>query len=84
MLGSQQAARSALELSHNLRSEVETLHINATVEWKEVVSAARRSDVIFNCIDHGNRQERLHAFCNDDAFISDPFFVLLLLGRVYL
>jgi molybdopterin/thiamine biosynthesis adenylyltransferase len=48
------AARSALELSHNLRSEVETLHINATVEWKEVVSAARRSDVIFNCIDHGS------------------------------
>jgi hypothetical protein len=38
---------------HNLRSEFETLHIDAVKEWHKVVEAARRADVIFNCIDHG-------------------------------
>lgn len=48
-----QAAKRGLDMMHNLRSEIETLHIDAVVEWHQVVDAARRSDVIFNCIDYG-------------------------------
>ncbi len=42
-----------LETFHNLRSEVETLHLDAVKEWGKIVEAAQESDVIFNCIDHG-------------------------------
>ncbi len=42
-----------LETFHNLRSEVETLHLDAVKEWGKIVEAAQESDVIFNCIDYG-------------------------------
>ena len=38
---------------HNLRSEIETINVNAITEWPRVVEAASRSHVMFNCVDVG-------------------------------
>jgi len=39
--------------AHNIRSQIETVHIDALANWDKVVEIARKCDVIFNGIDLG-------------------------------
>eukprot|EP00808_Paulinella_micropora_P024218 g32419.t1 len=45
-------ARKNIEM-HNLRSRIETYHMDVLEKWPEVVNLGRRAHVVFNCIDIG-------------------------------
>jgi molybdopterin/thiamine biosynthesis adenylyltransferase len=47
------AAKDAIEMHHNLRSHVTTLHGDVTLLWPSIVAIAKKCTVIFNCVDVG-------------------------------
>lgn len=47
------AAAQSLREQHSIRTEIETIHCDAVLEWPKIVEAARRATVVFNGIDVG-------------------------------
>jgi molybdopterin/thiamine biosynthesis adenylyltransferase len=62
---------------HNLRSRIESLHANILTEWQAVVSLARKSTVLFNCVDIGV----MFFFCAKS--LSKEFGIPLVCGQSF-
>jgi len=48
-----QSAANTLEKTHNLRTQIETMHLDVLKNWDKVVAKAKECTIIFNMIDVG-------------------------------